>query len=322
MRSGKKKVTLWCKEARFQTGSTLQERLSVALKRSQKISSRKEEIADKEFRFINDHWELDGVQYGIAFVYEQDKSALLVEEDEEASVIKLQEMVPPDDGDKKRQFLDGMLYFMVYKNHVLIVQSSAFRVQAFEDHLRWLLEKSGALARGQAFGLADRILEATRARIRNAHVRGVTISSPLVADVGPPVSGSKAPSKMAAVKDVVLKGFGRDVLEKIAPDFLKNNRLQAALDTNIECSLNIRYKYSITDQGQSFLDDVAVALRGVEGAEAVISLDDGTTIRGEELRLTGWLNPSTTNGVINANTLFAQMHGWLREQVESGNLSA
>lgn len=315
---------MWCKQARFQSGGpTLQQRLDIALRKKRKAISRREEIAEKEFRFINDHWVANNIQFGIAFYYEQDKSALLVTEDDAADTIKLESMVPPRAGNASRQFLEGILYFLVFGNHVLAVQSTSFKVQALEDHLRWLMQEASTLAKGHAFGLADQVLSVTKQRIRDAHVKDVKIVGSLASSNDESGSAEVATSRnRPGVKNVELKGFGVEILEKIAPDFMRSGRLQDAVDSNIECSLSIRYKYSLSAKEQNLLDDIAMTLRGVEDAEAVILLDDGNTISGDELKLRSRHSVRTTNGVIDYNDLFDQMQRWLRDQIASGNLKA
>lgn len=310
------KKKLWCKKAVFQNqGSDLQLLLTAALAQFKKAGQRKELIfGTNEARLISYFREEKGALYGIMLSYEKGRNQLILPEDDEAETLSVEQVAPPvaEDG-KRREFLDGVLYFLVHRNHVLTIQSSALRSAQFEQHLAWLLEKAGDF-KGNALALADQISSATREKICKSHAKEIWIEAPLVSaqpdTSGMPVSASQQGGTFE------LSGVGMTWLKSVLPKGMSQHlKFEDALDANLECTLRVRYKRSSTDKGHALLDNLALALRHVDDADTVIELAGGGTVKGEDIKLTKDLSIQTLNGIVNPDDAFAKMHAWLADSI-------
>lgn len=310
------KKKLWCKKAVFQKqGSDLQLLLTAALAQFKKAGQRKELIfGTNEARLISYFREEKGALYGIMLSYEKGRNQLTLPEDDEAETLSVEQMAPPvaEDG-KRREFLDGVLYFLIHKNHVLTIQSSALRAAQFEQHLAWLLDKAGDF-KGNALALADQISSVTREKICKSHAKEILIDAPLVSvqpnATGMPVSASQQAGTFE------LGGIGLNWLKSILPNGMGQQlKFEDALDANLECTLRVRYKRSSTDKGHALLDNLALALRHVDDADTIIELAGGGTVKGEEIKLTKDLSIQTLNGIINPDDAFSKMHAWLADSI-------
>ncbi len=313
------KKKLWCKKAVFQKqGSDLQLLLTAALAQFKKTGQRKELVfGTTEARLISYFREEKGALYGIMLSYEKGRNQLILPEDDEAETLSVEQIAPPaaEDG-KRREFLDGVLYFLIHKNHVLTIQSSALRAAQFEQHLAWLLGKAGDF-KGNALALADQISSVTREKICKSHAKEIWIDAPLVSaqptTVGMPVSAGQQSSSFNLV------GIGKEwlqlALQHIPGGFGNQIKFEDALDANLECTLRVRYKRSSTDKGHALLDNLALALRHVDDADTVIELAGGGTVKGEEIKLTKDLSIQTLNGIINPDDAFSKMHAWLADSI-------
>lgn len=319
MAKASQKKKLWCKKAVFQKqGSDLQALLTTALDQFRKAGQRKESIiGTNEARLISYFRQEKGALYGIMLSYEKGRNQLTLPEDDDAEMLSVEQVAPPaaEDG-KRREFLDGVLYFLVHKNHVLTIQSSALRSAQFEQHLAWLLDKGGSF-KGNSLALADQVSNVTRAKVRKSHAKEVWVDAPLVSATSTATDMPVTSSQVA--KSFELSGLGLSWLESVIPEHLRKQlKFEDALDANLECSLRVRYKRSSTDKGHALLDNLALALRHVDDAETVIKLAGGGIIKGDEIKLSKDLSIETFNGITNPDDAFSKMHAWLSDSIRDG----
>lgn len=313
------KKKLWCKSAQFmKKNSDLQLLLIGALKKFKKAGERKELVfGTNEVRLISYFREEKGALYGVMLSYEKGKNQLILPEDDDAETLSVEQVAPPvsEDG-KRREFLEGVLYFLIHRNHVLTIQSSALRSVQLENHLGWLLGKAGSF-KDNGIALADQISSVTREKIRRAHAKEIYIDVPIVSA---PSEATEESSAAAAKSDSFeVSGLGMGWLKSLLPDHdFQRMKFADALDANLECTLRVRYKRSSTDNGHKLLDNLALALRHVDDGETIIKLAGGGTVTGNEIKLSKEISVQTLNGVINPDDAFHKMHSWFADAIRDG----
>jgi hypothetical protein len=209
----------------------------------------------------------------------------------------------------KREFLESILYFCVYGDHVLILQARGLRVGAFEQYIGWLLERANVLSGDQKILLADQATTRAAGAIRRSHVKSVSLGLPLTGHVSARQDGSKARIKVGGP---IIKALR----ELIGPE-VDHMRLEDALDGNIEATIELRWSRSTTEPAQRILDKLAVALRNIEPDEVDIVLNDGTTVKGDDLKLVVPVTVKARENIVDQGSLFGAMRDAMTTLIEN-----
>lgn len=297
---------------------SLQAKFSEALSKLKKVGARKEILGNDSsyVRAIIYHRSYANMLFGILASYERGTHQLTVADDDDAEMLTVEQVAPPKNDDNKRQeFLEGVCYFGIAKNHVVLVPSRALGAKPLEHHANWMLAKAGLLASSNRVGLSDQITQATRERIRASHVKEVEIGAPLLdtqeLEVQPHVKGR-------TVAAFEYGGLGIDILRQVlGVDKVNKMRLADAIDGNIEVTLKIRYKRSTTEKAHKLLDNIALAVRNMDEDEVKLKLAGGGTVKGSELKLSAPLSIQARDGIPNPDELFQKMREWLIQQIEN-----
>lgn len=312
---------VYCKKAVFldsRDKPSLQAKLSEALSKLKKVGTRKETLGNDErnVRAVIYHRSYANMLFGVLASYERGTHQLTVADDDDAEMLSVAQVAPPkNDNNKRQEFLEGVCYFGVAKNHVVLVPSRALGAKPLEHHVNWILERTGLLGNNIRVGLSDEIAQVTRERIRASHVKEVEIGAPLidteVAKQQPAIPGQ-------SVTAIQYVGLGMDMLRQIlGADKVNNMRLADAVDGNIEVTLKIRYKRATTEKAHKFLDNIALAVRNLDEDEVKLKLAGGGTIKGSELKLSAPISIQAQDGIPNPDELFEKMREWLIQQIEN-----
>lgn len=311
---------VYCKQAVFlnqKDKPILQAKLSESLSKLKKVGTRKETLGDddRNVRAVIYHRNYAGMLFGVLASYERGTHQLTVADDDEAEMLTVEQVAPPkNDNNKRQEFLEGVCYFGVSKNHVVLVPSRALGAKPTEQHLNWLLEHAGMLGQNNRVGLSDQIAQATKERIRASHVKQVEIGAPLIEASESNTKFVATGHKMAAFE---YGGLGMDILRQVLGDKLSSMRLSDAVDGNIEVTLKIRYKRETTEKAHKVLDNIALAIRNLDEDEVKLSLAGGGTVRGNELKLSAPISVQARDGIPSPDELFEKMRDWLLQQIEN-----
>lgn len=315
-------------------GQDLQQLLGAALVKYPKPGDRYEPLNPQstELRCIGMHVTQDGCLCGYMTSFERGAAQPVVSDDPTAASLRLGALAPPaaKKGDAQQQYVPGVLYFVVFKNHVAIVQSQSMRSSSFEAHLNWLLKsKSSEIAATSSFSLSDEAQKATKEKIRKSHVKAIAIGQPLMSEVVvtttqpnvSPAHTSNSPKPQSKFKPEgpmldLIKGFFSD-----QNDFEKLG-LNEVFDGNLEVWIEIRYpKHRRTkpEDAVKLMDTLGMALRDIEGDQVSLELANGHRVSGKELKISGTVEVSTlTNKLPDETVLLQQMVAWLTAQIENG----
>lgn len=326
---------IYYRKATFNSDSefTLQQLLSNALGQLTLVKDRSEPIDSngKEVRLIRRHCLTGKALCGSLAAYERGKFQTVILDDQNATDLSISALNPPKKGPLTQEFLPGVLYFVVFNDHVALLQGNSIRASALENHISWLLRsKTAILNSKQGFVLKDEPTPATRARIQKSHVRSVCIGRPLmdetiIESIPSQVNASGVNSASEPVKKFRSDNIFTDLIKGLLEDSDKFEKLgldDTLHDANLEIWIEIRHpkrsKIQTVDS-IALLDNIGIALRDIDDDQAKLRLKDGSLVTGKDLKISGDLSVTVDAlGLPIEADLFTQMLGWLEKQIKDG----
>lgn len=313
--------TVHCKRAEVPalTGS-LQAAVAAELAAREKASERLEQVSARSgsvvrSRVIAQSYNWNGALAGILLAYEPGSKTAAILKDMSAKQLAISHFSAPDDDQTgtPQEWVEGLLYFMIRENYVVFAQSMAIRSGQLEQHLTWLLTRNND--RPVIVSLCDKTPKDIEQLVRKSHVKSIFVGGSLMS-VDYEVESPQARAEQQSIK---LKGPMLDAV-KAALGGGQQFRWLDGLDGNLEAKLELTFKRDTTTQAQQLLDNLAVALRHLEGADADLILANGQKITHDELRLMSVLPMEAIDGVPNVSSVFESMHGWLSSLASNGQL--
>lgn len=316
---------------------TLQQLLSQAIADRALIKDRTETVdtAARSFRVISVTKQVGAMLCGAVLTFERGSYQMVINDDPEATTLKLTAMKPPMQGAVQQQFVPGVLFYSIFEDHVAVVQTSSLRTNGLEQHLAWLLrDQAKLLQKDQGLVLADEPKKATQERIKKSRVKSLSLgrpfmvpADPIVEDSNTPVVGSAASRKKTDVSRLKPDSAMVAMLRGFLPDdnFSALELDGTVYDGDLEVWLEIRYPARTRSQPAStakLLDDLAIALRDQEGDSVELELADGTTVKGSDLKITGSLPLTFSDGLPGVDDFFASMAQWLESQIKNGMVTS
>lgn len=310
-----KPKTLHYRRAQFLTPTrTLEDLLSAALKVNSLVANRIEKVsAAGDCRLINHTTNHRGLLCGNLIVYEHGTNKLFLTVDGSQTAFPIAQVAPPELPNKKRtEFLDSILYFGVKGNHVVLMQSSGLKGKQLELYLNWFMTTCGVLGTHNRVELVDHPPRITTDQLASRPVKKVSYVSAMAHET---VSDTPlSPTEVKKEKKLRLTPVGRalDILKAaIGIKEFEKLKLDDALDGNIQVSLEVTYQRTTTQEGQKVINDIARALRNVDGDDISIQVPGLGTLKGDDLKLSKPIIVACHNGHVDMPELFDEMHNWL-----------
>ncbi len=328
----KRRKTVTYKMVSFTTkGEKLKPRLDAALKKFRQMKHRMQDLAGEGEKPI---WRLAGlekIESGITFStllqYVPGSKPRLLIDDPEATRIQIEQFATPKtDSGKRREPMEGLLYFAVTDNHLVLLQSSGLRSSHLEAYLTWLLRKAAVLEETNVLRLNDQPPPAVAKKMMNRAVKSLdvggdllpvssfpTANSVLVPALAETTKTKTLVTTLSATKDGVyefIKGI-------VGPDKAAKFDTEALAGSNIEYSLHVTYKGKTTDNGQRLMNTLAAAFRHADDVDTTISLVGGGKITGDEIRLSGPVVLDFYDGAPSTDEVYEAMRTWLMEKLTS-----
>ena len=314
---------------------TLQQLLTSALDSFPLPGNRYEPLntTGTEFRCIGGTRTIKSVLCGFLTTFERGASQPVVTDDSKASSLKLSSVKPPlpKAGLAPQEYVPGMVYFAVYKNHVALLSTNSMRNSAFELHLNWLLKsRSSLLDPTIAFALSDEAQQATKEKIRASHVKSVALGEPLMEEVHVSLETEEdSPTRKGRAKKAksVFQPGGRgfDFIRSFFQNYndFEQLGLDEVFDGNLEVWIEIRYpkrKRIKPEDSVKLMDKLGIALRDIEGDRVSLELANGHRVSGKDLKISSPLDVDIdiASRIPKEDELFEKMVSWLRSQIDNG----
>ena len=321
--------------------STLQELLEELLKSEEYsiVDNRKEKInsTSDEIRFINSFVDEGNMLFCQLVYIESGKQQTILDMEEGAksySLLPFNLNSESKESDKKRkkEFVNSILYLLVFNNHIVILKSKALTERDLENHIYWLLtERSGLVPTKSTLSLAIQPPKIVRTLTEKEPVKKILIGTPLArayisedkkTDVDKPEERisldnlNKSISNTRSLK--FTPAMGLDLLKQLIPSsILKDYKLEDSLDeSNLRINLEITYDRKTSVEGQSFIDEIAHSIRNVYDDDVKIVLKNGGILRGNQVKLSGEITVNMNEkGIIDETDLRKQMKDWLIQKI-------
>ena len=327
------------KEIRYQhadflkdTGRTLQHHLDAARARLKLASQRAQKLSDDEdnVRLWNKRSTRGLLTCGMFHSYEHGRSQLVIEMQEGAEEYSLEAAEPPKAKGKngKTEFNEGLLFFGVHKNHVLLLQSSILRQSAFDDYLNWLLQDaSDEIGTDNRITLRDMLPKKLRER-NVPPLKSIIFMPPLHTEA---VGGAGAHgASRAQVRDLSLRlgrqdwGWMRSMLEGMGANVPQELRLDGDFNPErVQVEIHLRWKGRDKDREETpLLDTILHAFRDVDDPPIKAVTANGAELHGNELRLKKKVQIAVDGKLPLASDVFAQMQAYMAELLASGEILA
>lgn len=296
MKSESKKLAY--KLANGCNGETLQDMLASAIKKYPKPKKRLQQLgADgSDVRFIAYAHTNEGMLIGVFHKLTKGKAAQVIEMADERDEWPVKMMSPKANPKDVSEFIEGTLFFGVWKNHVVLHQTTSCRAESFEDYLSWLLsrqseEQSGA---GTPAAILVELTDPLPPEVRKKSkvpVRKVILGGNVKAKLIDPTT-KRAKSSVTSTKAffrptgkiweailAIMSEVSNSIPDDIRlADALGNNDLRASLE------LSCTKKNSDSSAGQ-VLTALGSALRNSDSTDYKVQLADNSEITREKMKV-------------------------------------
>lgn len=236
---------------------------------------------------------------------------------------------------KRREFVDSILYFGIFNNHVVVLQSSSLKTRELEAHLSWVLrDLTGSLPNTSVLILKDKPAESVIRKMEHTPVKAVKLGAPITSEqldetsveVSPSIGDEDQSSETTHANKVKFTPAGAmaDALKAFLPEIFTTLDLDDALDdANLHVALEVTFNRKTSQVGQKVLDHIATSLRHLPETDVAITLQGGGIIKGDELKLNGGIKVQYTPlGLIDESVLFYEMHKWLVTHLSNQEIDA
>lgn len=297
------------------TGRTLQSLMEEALRKLTPIKTRFEMLSshpdDSDLRrFINTHRSAMGMEFGVMVLLAYGQNKLIIETNENQDELDTSQLSAPND----MEFLESILYYGIFDNHVILLQSMAIRARELESHLNWVLRESKIIDEQNAVFLNNFVPDVIYDKIEKNDVKSVKVGTPLYDEV---VAAPAHPdTRLVSFRH---RGIGIEVLSKLIPNRINDIDFSDMGDTtNIEVFVEVTYNRKTDEQSQDALNNITAALRHTSEDDIKIELKNGSVIKGSELTIKTFKNIESWSGVLNNEDVFNNMQYWIEELLEQG----
>jgi len=315
---------------------SLQEMLTEILKTHPKASERKELVnpaSDDLFRLINKSEPFNGVLFCQLVAFEPGHSQRYIQLKDDAESYEIRSVTSAElskltdaEADKIqseneqviREFIDSILYFGVFGNSIVVMQSRSLTTRELEIHLKWLLGSLTSSIQAECIlKVTDKPKEEIIEEVLKKPVKSVSIGAPIVA-ISEHQNMDNAPSWVpSGTASEMLKVMLAEQWEK----FISSSRLEDCLDdANLEVRLTISYKRKTSDSGERMLRNLVDATRHYPDEDVTVEMVGGTRLTGKEIRLWETVRLSSYNSLIDEHDLYSQMHEFLMTLVRTGEI--
>lgn len=287
--------------------------------------------------FINHSATRFDILFGEVVRYSDGTFKSMVKVDDDASHLSIEQVAPPiaDDG-KRREFLDSLMYFAVFDDHVVVIQSSLLQIRDCEKHINWFLHKENVGHKG-FFALTKEIPKQHRKQIEKADTKSLKVGTPLIdtIDNKPVIDIQKAKGKadtkeFLQAKNVRFSGKGLDFIKDLIPEDIRNKFkiddeaiLLDALDgSDLVVSIEISYKRKARERSQDIINSFSTALRHMNPEDVEIDFNNVGKLKGHQLSIQKKLNLRYVNGVLDMEDLHLKLRNWIKDQIKLEDIEA
>ena len=301
---------------------TLQNELGAALRKFKTPNTRLEPLGSdgSEVRFINIARTHQKMMVGVFHKLTRGAAQIIINMDGDGDAWKVETVTAKNEKRPKGEFVEGSLYFGIWKNHVLMLQTTSCRSDQLEGYITWLLAKmvDDATKPTPLVSLDNPLPAPVRAK-GYQQVRGIKIGADLAAR---PVHKSAPSPKSQAVKFTpsgeVWKGikaiFGANGIDLSADIELEDALEQQNLRVSMELTCT---KKGVESSAGAVMSQLGRAMRDVENPDFSVTLADGTVVQGDELKVSKEVSVECVDKLPVLESVFRAMVDYMEELIKA-----
>lgn len=281
-----------------------------------------------DFYVLNEVSMQNEMLYGELVYIEKDKYQTILKLEPGASIYK-QTTVTVDDVDLKdiedenitsyqKEFVENTLYFGVFENHVVVIQTTSLKINRLRDYLDWLLSsEKNDLLDGSIILFKDKPSIEARKKLASEPAKQVRISQQVLAK---PITNSNTQGFKSAsfTFDAARSGIWQSIVESLNLEKQLGSKLANTLEEdNIYIDVVLRRKRSkgnISDAGQSLVDTVATSFVNLSDEDFEITYKGGT-LTGKDFRLHETIKVQTFKDGVNHLKLKKDFYDFLMRHI-------
>ncbi|MFA6287455.1 MAG: hypothetical protein WC661_08725 [Opitutaceae bacterium] len=286
--------------------------------RIQKITREEDEVR----RVLNEHRKVGNARGGVLYRYSPGQQQVVMAPDANATEWSVGQVESPNLSEKqKSEFVDGLLFFLIFGNDVIVSQSASLRANQLAEYLNDLLQKKTNLVGENEFiTLADH----TSGKFKDvglAKVRSVRFGVPLsdVVTIPPAPDSRKSKPKTKHVLNAKRMGAIEAALAAFGLD-LPSAGLTHDDAESVEATLELRVTGHMPEDPNDFLDAVGNVFAEHPDQDFEVELANGTTLRGSELTLKSTVTVESQGGIPKPHSVWTEMHKFLLGLHKDGSL--
>jgi len=271
------------------------------------------------FQFINYKSVTKGFFSSSFFAYEKGRIGQVIEERFDQEQIEPEALPPQNAADgTERQFLDGKLFFVCFKNHLVLAHDQHLKGRHLEAYLDAMIRKRVAgFPKEQRFTLERTISEKQRKKIRG--VRTVHLSAPLQYEVRPSSSGGDNKGMVTLPKGPAWEAIQAFVKDKLDLTQFSTNGFIHPKDIEVTVSLAWK-KRKRGERTSDQLDALANTFRHIDDELEIELETQSGPIKHNELRLEERKSVAHRDDMPQLDDIFAKMIEWYDHLNTSGDI--
>jgi hypothetical protein len=212
-----------------------------------------------------------------------------------------------------------MLYFLVYKNNIAIVQSSSLRFTDLQTYLRWISKKSLVIDSSNTFSFVDTPSIDVVEKFKRSEVKLIKIQAPI--DDGFSNDQMMFDDDLGFEREESLpRGFANVILDRIRKKDKTSNIEMASLDPlNLNIDIVLSYKKKTNDSGYEVLRKISSTLSD-SGLKFKVHLESGADFNEKDFRIQDKISVTSQNGQLSDSEVHSELKRWLIETMKSTSL--
>lgn len=217
-----------------------------------------------------------------------------------------------------REFVEGTLFFAVWKNHLVMHQSNACRADQLEGYCTWLLSLNKQKV--PLLNFSDPIPPDIRKRSRQP-VTSIKFGSSFTTKATPIRGDKKQARVLFSPVGGVWEGI-KSILKEINADVPDEWYLDDALgdrDIKVALELSCTKKKAASSAG-TVLGTLGQSLRHSDADVFEVTLADGTKIRSEQMKVETGVRVECVQRQPIPESIFKSMVDWMKQLVDNGTI--
>lgn len=276
---------------------------------------------DNYFQFINHRYTYQNYFCASFFGYEKGRIGQVIKESFDGDEIDYGVLVVPPDADgTERQLLDGNLYFLCFKNNLIVSQDRHLKARHLEHYLNAIFRRRCQNLLGDEYVVLERsIKQKYRGRIRDVH--RINFSAPLrYSGLNLQTINEQRETERRRVRLGPI-GPAWEALKALAGGGLEQFETGGFIDPReIEVTLGLAWKKKRGERSSDQVDALANAFGHVEEEVDVGYVTQSGTLKNDEIRLSERKNVLHREGMPDTTDIFDKMIEWHRFLVDDGQI--